>query len=122
MNEINANYGITAFNPSTYSSSYPYSLLDLPSGSHGVHPATWGLFFRQVEHSLTNINDGEVSLAPLPRPCPEGVALSTRLQVVCKDWTGVDGVYLLQRLVSGSANGVATTKEPRLTYALDNLW
>ena len=83
------------FNQSTYSRSYPYSLLDLPSGSHGIHPAPWGQFLWQVEHSLTNVNDGEVPLMVLPGPRPEGVALSTRLQVVGEDWTSVDGVNLL---------------------------
>ena len=86
---------VQIFSPSTYGCSYPYSLLDLPSGSHGIHPAPWGLLLWQVEHSLTNINDGEISLLVLPCPCPESVALSTRLQVVCEDWTSVDGVNLL---------------------------
>ena len=106
---------------STYGCSYPYSLLDLASGSHGVHPASWRLLLWQVEHSLANINNGEISFLVLPGPGPEGIALSSRLQVVCKDWASVDGVNLLQRLVSGSANGVATTEEPRLTYPLNNL-
>ena len=80
---------------STYSCSYPYSLLDLASGSHGIHPAPWRLLLWQVEHSLTNIDNGEVSFLVLPGPSPEGIALSARLQVVCKDWASVDGVNLL---------------------------
>ena len=58
----------------------------------------------------------------LTSPSPQCVALATRVKVVGQDWSGIDGVNLLKRLVSGSANSVTATEEPRLTDTLDNLW
>lgn len=100
-----------------YCCAYPNSFLHLSSCCHGVDTPPWGMLLGKIEHTLPDINDGEIPVRILPRPSPQCITPAIRRDVICQDRPGIYGVDFLKRVIFGASNGLLPTHEAWFCYS-----